>query len=228
MYTAAVSPHLCEPALHRHHTHTHLQSRAHVGPHICLRVGPHSVKPDPGFWWQIATALHRKVRWLWLLERQETGNLHRTDLLSTNQRVPPNVNEKRRLSAHRAPSPCLTLSASLSRVSCTLSLNLSLSFHESIFPPSAVFLFSPPTPHKHASTPVCGHLFSCSVDVCGSVGTCVGAWVLKLCKVTDCVFFFVSFLLSLPLQDTWCCRRGNLSSQPEHILRQAKHNPKCS
>lgn len=39
-----------EPALHIqiYRTHTHLQTRAHLPPHICLQAGPYSIKPEPG------------------------------------------------------------------------------------------------------------------------------------------------------------------------------------
>lgn len=80
-----------------------------------------------------------------------------------------------------------------------------------------------PTP-RPASTPVCGHLFSCSVAVCASAGTCGE----PVCGSSTRSLLVLFFSLSLPPQDTWCCWRGNLSSQLEHILRQAEHNPKYS
>lgn len=88
------------------------------------------------------------------LRHKRLGNLHLTALLSANQHIPLNVNEKRRLSSHRAPSPLPHLSVSLSCVphSLTFSLNFSLSFislspaHSTVSCP--LILTSPPWPYS--------------------------------------------------------------------------------
>lgn len=192
---------------------------------------PYSIKQDPGFDDKLLRLFTERYGnhgyTSKLCQAQETGNLHLTDLLSANQHIPLNVNEKRRLSSHRAPSPCLAYQPH-SAVSLTASLFLwfSLSFIRPPLAPSTISCPLAVTP-RHASTPVRAHLFSCCVDVCCSVGTspepvrCSSARSPTACRRPP-------RLPAPALQDTWCCWRRNLSSQPERILRQAECNPKCS
>lgn len=134
------------------------------------------------------------------------------------------------LSSHGAPSPLPRLSA-LTQLCLALSLNLSpsfisLSFHHQLSSGSRPPLSSPDVP-LHPSLSLRGHLFSCRVDVCGSAGTCAESVCCSSAR-SPIVVFFLSPPRPPPLQDTWWCRRGNLSSQPEHILRQPEHHPKWS
>lgn len=102
-----------------------------------------------------------------------TRNLHLNDLLSTNQHILLNVNEKRRLSAHCAPSPLPQSSASLSFVPHSLSFFESLPFFLLLVSSLSRISCLLTLLSKYASALVCGHLFSCWVDVCKSVGACV-------------------------------------------------------
>ena len=128
----------------------------------------------------------------------ETGNFHMTDLLSTNQHIPPkNVNEKRRLSPHmERPPPCLAYQPSLSCVPLFLwiSLLLPLVYRSTISCPLIVALPSPLLTCLYTplslSLSLRGHLFSCRVDVCGSAGTCAESVCCSSARSPIVVFFF--------------------------------------
>lgn len=86
-----------------HRDHAHLQRGADARPHICLQAGPHSTKQDPGLDDKLLRLLaerkgdrgHRRAP-------ERLGTSIGADLLSTNQHIPLNVNERRSL------PPCLT------------------------------------------------------------------------------------------------------------------------
>lgn len=127
-----------------------------------------------------------------------TRNLHLNDVLSTNQHILLNVNEKRGLSAHCTPSPLPQSSASLSFVPHSLSFFESLPFFLPLVSPSLSLssiscLLT--LPSKNASAMVCGHLFSCWVDVCKSVGACVEP---ACYSSTRSLIFFSLFFSFLP------------------------------
>lgn len=125
-----------------------------------------------------------------------TRNLHLNDLLSTNQHILLNVNEKRRLSAHCAPSPLPQSSASLSFVPHSLSFFESLPFFLPLVSPSLSSISCLLTlPSKYASAMVCGHLFSCWVDVCKTVGACVEPACYS--STRSLIFFSPFFLFAL-------------------------------
>lgn len=128
-----------------------------------------------------------------------TRNLHLNDVLSTNQHILLNVNEKRGLSAHCTPSPLPQSSASLSFVPHSLSFFESLPFFLPLVSPSLSLssiscLLT--LPSKYASAMVCGHLFSCWVDVCKSVGACVEPACYSSTRSLICFSLFFSFLPS--------------------------------
>ena len=125
----------------------------------------------------------------------ETGNFHMTDLLSTNQHIPPkNVNEKRRLSPHmERPPPCLAYQPSLSCVPLFLwiSLLLPLVYRSTISCPLIVALPSPLLTCLY--TPLSLSLWSFIQLPCWCLwfsGDMCRVCLLQLCKVTDCCFFF--------------------------------------
>lgn len=86
-----------------------------------------------GFWRLSAESSGDRGYWndSSLCRAQETVTLDRADLLSTNQHIPLNVNEKRRLSSHTAPSPCLTYQPR-SAVALTLPLSIMSLLHHQL------------------------------------------------------------------------------------------------
>lgn len=166
----------------------------------------------------------------------ETGNFHMTDLLSTNQHIPPkNVNEKRRLSPHmERPPPCLAYQPSLSCVPLFLwiSLLLPLVYRSTISCPLIVALPSPLLTCLYTPLSLSLSLSVVIYSAAVLMSVVQRGHVQSLCVAAlqghRLLFFFPPLLSHLPLQDTWWCRRGNLSSQPEHILRQPGHHLKWS
>lgn len=104
----------------------------------------------------------RTGRRLWLVERHETGNLHRTDSLSANHHLPLNVNEKRRLSSQAAQRPPPASFHAARTLSLFFTPPLQICLYPSLVIYSAARLMS---------------VLQCE------------ACVLKLDKVTHCVFF---------------------------------------
>lgn len=63
---------------------------------MCLWVGPFNMKQDPGSGDKLQTGKVTVVtgKLHWLRQAREKGNHHLTGLLSTNQHIPLNANEK--------------------------------------------------------------------------------------------------------------------------------------
>lgn len=121
-----------------------------------------------------------------------TRNLHLNDVLSTNQHILLNVNEKRGLSAHCTPSPLPQSSASLSFVPHSLSFFESLPFFLPLVSPSlslasAVFSLSHPNMPLQWSVVIYSAAGLMSVNQWGHV------WSLRVTALQGHWFFFLSF-----------------------------------